>query len=105
MAPVTPVMASTREYSCAATSSKSKGAEVLPTDKMASSISGIFMPRIKAKMSASVAPTPAPSVGVKRPSQIPPSTSTIRHKIPRVLSKMAFMSLSSTRSLASRARC
>ena len=35
------------------------------------------MPLASARISAPTAPTPAPSVGVKKPNQMPPSTPTI----------------------------
>ena len=73
MALVTPVMESTREYSCAVNSSRSSGADVRPTDSTTSNISRGFMPFMRANSNESTAPTPAPSVGVKKPSQIPPS--------------------------------
>jgi hypothetical protein len=39
------------------------------------------MPRKMAKIKASVAPTPAPSVGVNAPSQMPPSRINGKHFI------------------------
>ena len=93
--PVMPVMDSTREYSCAVTSRMSSGAEVRPTEMTACIISRGFMPRAMASSSASVAPTPAPSVGVKKPNQIPPSTSSTNTMMPAVLHRMVRRSGSS----------
>ena len=102
-APVTPVMDNTREYNWAVTSSNNSGADVLPTEITASSISFIRIPRMTASIKANVAPTPAPSVGVKAPSQMPPSTSTTRTMIPKVLHKMVLKSCSGCWACKSRA--
>ena len=61
------------------------GAEVLPTDKIASINSRYLNPFSKASISPINAPAPAPSVGENTPNHIPPRTATITAMIPHKL--------------------
>jgi len=57
---------------------------VRPTDRITSNSSFARRPFQRASSSASAAPTPAPSVGVKNPSQMPPSVAAPSYAAPSV---------------------
>ena len=65
-----------------------------PTVRITWKISRARMPLMIASTSDAAAPTPAPSVGVKKPSHMPPSTPTMRAITNSVLTR-------ASRSLAS----